>query len=75
MVLPLIPGLTEIAEDAQPMLPRLIELLSKRPVSDDLSMALGHLETAFKHGDDRLRGRIALAISLIRGEDKTDNGA
>lgn len=72
MALPLVSGLTETAEDARPVLPRLIETLSQRPTHDSLSMAIGHLEHAFKASDERLRGRIALAISLLRGEKEED---
>ena len=72
MALPLVSGLTETADETRPALPRLIEVLSRRPTHDSLAMAIGHLEHAFKSSDDRLRGRITLAIELLRGEKNED---
>lgn len=71
--LPVVDGLTQTAQ--APLHVRLAELLSQRPggAAEDVQEAIGSLERAYKReGDERLRGRLAAAIELLRdgGGDK-----
>ena len=69
---PLVDGLTQTADQSEPLHLRLAEFLAQRPGAsgDDVVAAIGSLERAFKHeGDERVRGRLAAAISLLRDDD------
>lgn len=75
MALPLVPGLTETSEASVPLHERLVEFLARIPGSgrDDVAEAIGRLESASRReGDERMRTRIKLALSCLRGEGKDE---
>ena len=72
---PLVDGLTQTSEQSEPLHLRLAEFLAQRPGAsgDDVVAAIGSLERAFKReGDERVRGKLAAAISLLRDGDGYD---
>ena len=67
---PVIPGLTETAEDGAPLHQRLIHLLSQRSGGSQRKVAdaLALLEQAIgEEADERVRDRLSAGVSLIRG--------
>jgi len=75
-MLPLVEGLSQTARDAEPLHQRLAGFLAQRrgASTEDVAQALERLESAFgKEADEQVKGRIAAAIAVLRGDKKDED--